>query len=176
MANDSEYTNLLSDKTDLFDVDVNSKQVNLAFKDNFSNSINVNVNASNDEKISKTIINRNSGWNATYVSLNPKSFAYKSSNNNIAYVDSDGYIRGVNAGATTITVSVGDKFVTYNVTVTGKVKSSKGDVDGDGRITLFDVILILKKYFSIYQEVRYEESFIYNFLIAYIFNIYKCKC
>lgn len=72
-------------------------------------------------------------------------------NNNLTWTTSDefvasvnnGIITGINKGTATITVTNGMSYATIKVTVGDYVK---GDLNGNGKIDLSDIILLLKRY------------------------------
>ena len=68
------------------------------------------------------------------------SATWTSSDTTVAEVDTNGLIKALKEGETTITAKVGTTELKCSVTVSGKL----GDVDKDGQITSFDAYKTLK--------------------------------
>ncbi len=67
-----------------------------------------------------------------------------SNNQQVAKVNENGLVTAVGAGIAKITAKIGNIEASCNVTVTGK-QQLKGDVNDDGRVTLYDALQILKQ-------------------------------
>lgn len=81
-----------------------------------SDSKNKKLNIGEEYTISSARI-ENAGWSKVYTPVNNKNFTWKSSNNKIATVDSNGTIKGLDNGEVTITATLAGKKATYDVTV-----------------------------------------------------------
>ena len=67
----------------------------------------------------------------------------------VADVDQSGTITAKYPGSAVITVTTSnDKKATVKVNVTGDYPVVKGDINGDNKITLSDVLLLIKIYFG----------------------------
>lgn len=75
-----------------------------------------------------------------------KTITWTSNNENIVKVDKDGVVKAINAGTATVTATAGTKTATCTVNVKDlQIIETilKGDVNGDGKITLADCTKIL---------------------------------
>lgn len=68
---------------------------------------------------------------------------WSSSNKNVATVDENGIIAPIQAGTSTISLSING--VTNNCTVVVEKAGKKGDVNKNGEVELYDVLMILKQ-------------------------------
>lgn len=73
-----------------------------------------------------------------------KTVTWTSSDSTVATVDANGVVTGVKAqdAAVTITAKAGDKTATCTVTVSAAAAGLKGDVNGDGELSVRDALLI----------------------------------
>ncbi len=94
----------------------------------------------------ESICNKNTGWEYTHVNLDKSNLAYTSANSKVATVSADGVISPTGNGSTTVSVFLPGcegKAIIYTVTVEGISEGPvKGDVDGDGEITIRDAGLL----------------------------------
>ena len=77
---------------------------------------NVNVKMQETTTIGK-IYNINTGWPAARVILEPESFTWTSGSAKTATVTSKGAIKGIKTGNTTVKAAIGNKALTYNISV-----------------------------------------------------------
>ena len=94
-----------------------------------------------------SIRNRNAGWSYTYINVAAEDLSYTSADTSVATVSASGVISPVGNGSTTISVFLPgceDKPLEYTVTVQGMDETLiiKGDVTGDGKVTIKDVATI----------------------------------
>lgn len=102
------------------------------------------------------VLNRNNNWLSGYISLNPNEVNWESSNNRVVTVDNNGKITAVGGGTATLTVSLGNSKLTYNITVNGKELSYlKGDLDKNNIVNANDAAIALDLYK--YGNVSAEE-------------------
>lgn len=78
-----------------------------------------------------------------YTGIYLSDLTWKSSNESIFTVDSEGNIVGVGAGTAKLTASIGKYSEDFNITV--EEQRLKGDVNNDGNVTLYDAIKILRQ-------------------------------
>ncbi len=94
-----------------------------------------------------SICNKNTGWTYAQVNLNKGDLAYECADSSVAVVSPTGVISPVGNGTTTVSVFLpgcAEKALTYTVTAQGmeEVRPGRGDVDGDGEITIRDAGLL----------------------------------
>ena len=77
-------------------------------------SVSLNKGETKDAKKMYTV---NTGWTFVRTELQPQSFEWTSSNTKVATVDKNGKITGVDGGTATITAKIGEKSISYQVTV-----------------------------------------------------------
>ena len=106
--------------------------------------------------LSESSITIENGKTATLTaSINPettnadKTLTWKSSSPSIATVDENGKITAKFPGKTTITVTtVNGKTATCEVTVTGEAPYIMGDLNNSGRVSITDVVMLVKLNFN----------------------------
>ena len=93
-------------------IEVNTAYLNIQMQ-------NVEKNVERGQKLEiKDLININAGWQYVGIYLNPKNLEWTSSNTNVAIVDKNGTVMGVNNGKASVTGTIGEKTITYDLTVT----------------------------------------------------------
>lgn len=89
-----------------------------------------------------------------------KTVTWTSSDSTVASVDANGVVTGISASETpvTITATAGEKSATCSVTVSAPSteEGTPGDVNGDGKVSVRDALLICQK--SVGQSVEINES------------------
>ena len=122
-----------------------------------SASIKINVvTPISSVSLSESSITIENGETATLTaSINPettnadKTLTWKSSSPSIATVDENGKITAKFPGKTTITVTtVNGKTATCEVTVTGEAPYIMGDLNNSGRVSITDVVMLVKLNFN----------------------------
>lgn len=109
------------------------------------------------------VSNANAGWSYTSLDIAAEDLTYTSADTDVAIVSASGVISPVGNGSTTISVFLPgceDKSLEYTVTVQGMdiTPIVKGDVTGDGRVTIRDVATLrLHLAGSLSQELTAEQ-------------------
>ena len=122
-------------------VNVSEKYVSLFTKQ----KTNITLQAGETFQI-ESICNKNTGWEYAHVNLDKRNLAYTCADTKVAAVSADGVISPTGNGSTAVSVFLPgceEKAITYTVTVEGISEGpTKGDVDGDGEITIRDAGLL----------------------------------
>lgn len=107
-------------------------------------SLNSNKNTLDVGDTDKIKVTSKFSYSEDTTYIDPSSFNWSSSNNEVLTVDKNGNVKAISAGTANLILTLADgDTISYELTVENSLL--KGDVNKDGKVTLYDALKILQQ-------------------------------